>query len=1466
MPVKIIDRTYTHLGRPGDTNINWLLGNVGVWQKLTLTCEFEVAINFTTTNVLFMEEPNTFTLGDGSEWREQGFEVGDNFEVKWALTDSSNVTQVYTVTGTIQSINGSIMTSNNTTLGGGAQASNIYPYQGADVKAHSVFIRADKRPQGIRFQYGHLKNSEVDGINLNSFIDGTATEFEIEDTDIMTPGQIKDFDFIGLQSGMSVASCKLAYIAQAGTKYFYGIEIIFMISSFFDDVNNLINGVSPSVTYGKECLTDNFLITGFPVYNNPNITIQNDPSQTKRLGQTGWFNENFNGLPNPFTVSSVTYSNSSSTIVPQLDYANPILVTAVIDGVQNLSSATRCMYGFGLVPIVEEDYKSQPQGNQYTTGYHQNTLINTGGTASSFADVFNVSNTIDPTLRQGYSNQAARMDVQNVRFQQTGANQITFQAEFVPNAEFVSLMESRDISERNYILWVSVADQNEITNDADRVSLLLDFKQLDTFIEPIGAFPGMEITFFDHTQDETSEVCPCGQDWRIEDEILSMIDFRIDTAQANDIPVPTAITYGVVIKRNSDDFSYLLDRYKIDLTQYPNPTQYNFDASKGFKLPVGNNKNFIKVDYYPPLDTGTEKGIRGFYAFKIRWEDWLPRLGVPQEVINDFYDNTKKADGLNNDWYNYLTNAGWTMSFVVYIDAQLNGQRVVYENLKELNFVDYDANDNVTTELRYYRQSDNTQLIGGTDPETGKPLGVILKNELVRLEIDYVLTVGTWGSLSDIYGINAIEVFEGAGQLEYRQLSTEYAPELGNPLLPLPGDTVLDLQIINPSTLRCSCLIDYNKLIPATKYKVTGREGCKNVDCDANVPEILLSSIRNTTTNNSSPTEALIAAPNPFANPDNFTFVIDAKNGNGTAYTGDYEIAATAIRQNGTTFSLGKALYNTGQAANSAPVSSDATWNSWGGGTGFNSYLTGTWSDGGTVGFRKITFAKNNNDPSLSALGLLQNENSVEVLFEITIKESCNPSEGLGGTSIFVQTKGNSENNPNAELIGYTNGDWQTQREADLILAGRGVGFVRDFYIDLHPEADYYFTGQGVNETNSGGGDKSVKLSEALKDRSGQNWRNIWTYSDDSFRFAAIRGGFGTNTQTRVVYGCQLDYQDPLNIHNGTQYPVLFTTGSGTSDGSSGRFGFVQPITGYTDGEDSNYNNTKGMPIFGPSQTVIGTASVAPSQFQIHCIIDDWRHNDRPIALFYLLSSGGISIQCNSGTYASTSYSTVINAAGLGILGVANSVHYSKADGSIYAYTRQSSSGTTTQRLYKIDHNGGAYDDPLNYSAALLMQFNFATGTELTRTLASTTGTFDLYPYGLANIVPSDNLVVNGYAVLYLQDIWGNCLVELKHNGGVASSPADWDYEVVAGVFGHGNPTPSRASGIGAAAEFDFVGDLNSTPIAITGSPYFRMFAREVYIAIRNQGQFIKYDPLTKEVLYLSGEYGDSFNGSLTIT
>tara|TARA_R110000824_G_scaffold84868_7_gene211372 strand:- start:700 stop:1752 length:1053 start_codon:yes stop_codon:yes gene_type:complete len=350
---------------------------------------------------------------------------------------------------------------------------------------------------------------------------------------------------------------------------------------------------------------------------------------------------------------------------------------------------------------------------------------------------------------------------------------------------------------------------------------------MDTYIVPVGPYPGMTIDFLDHTQDENSVANACGMDIRIEDGLLSRVLFTIDEAISATIPVVTALSYGFIMERISDGLTYELENFQVDLTQYPDPTQFNFNASRGFKLVAGDDKNFIKVDYYPALNTGTEKGVRGLYGYKVRWEDWIKRINVPAEIEQDFYNNAELNNGINNDWYQWLSNAGYTLSFVVYTDAILNGQTVRYINTKPLPFVDYDANADISTVVNYYRESDSTLLVGGVDPVTGGPLGVILNDDIVRIEIEYTRTTGTWVSLANIYGINSISVDGGAGMLEYRQLSSIVLPEVGNPLLPLAGGTLLDVVIVSPTVLRCTCLVDPNNLINASRYRITGREGCK---------------------------------------------------------------------------------------------------------------------------------------------------------------------------------------------------------------------------------------------------------------------------------------------------------------------------------------------------------------------------------------------------------------------------------------------------------------------------------------------------------------------------------------------------------------------------------------------------------------------------------------------------------------
>ena len=838
MPVQIKNRTYESIFRPIDINVNWLLGNVGVWQKLTVRCDFVVRIDFDTTNQLFVDSPNVLTLTNGDSWNDYGFAEGDSILFQWNHVDTSGAQPIkyYNPIGDIRSIpqrpllfidrieneKAFVVDASGNPINFNL-LSNIYPASFGDWAVADCSVVTISKPEGIRFTYGHIQNNQFQNGNLSSFIDGSMTEFLAEDTDLMIVGQPKPMTFIGQQSGMSVAFCNLNFISQQQEFFTYEIEISFMISSFFDDITTFQNGISPPQTFDAASLTDNFQIIGFPVYNNPNIKIQTDLIDTAKLGNTGWFDENFNGLTNPFTVKTVTYENAANTVVASLDYANTVTVTAIVEGVQNLGGQTQCAFGFAYIPVEETQYKN----NDF--GFYQNCKMNTGGNADSFSDVFTVQlgSTPDPTIRSGYGIDGALMNVQNVLFERTALNELTFSCDFLPSVDFYTFMNSLDISERNYILWISVADQNEITNKSDRVSLLLDFNQLDTYIEPIGEFDGMTIEFLDHTQDETSVSVPCGNDNRIEDDLLARVFFQIDTAISPTIPIPTSVTYGIVAERQSDGFQYSLDNYQIDVTQFPNPTQFNFSDSRGFKLGAGNNKNFIKLQYWSPLDVGTLQGIRGLYGFKIRWEDWIKRLNIPDTVKNDIFDNTQKQDGLSNDWYHYLTTLGYNLYFVVYTDAVLNGQIVRYENKKQLIFVDYDANADITTELRYYRQSDNTLLNGGIDPVTGGNLGVILNNEDVRLEIEYTRSSGTWTTLSTVYGLNCISVDEGIGQMEFRQLSSVWLPEIDNPLTPLSGDTLLNIQIISPTVLRCTCLIDPNKLILANRYKITGREGCK---------------------------------------------------------------------------------------------------------------------------------------------------------------------------------------------------------------------------------------------------------------------------------------------------------------------------------------------------------------------------------------------------------------------------------------------------------------------------------------------------------------------------------------------------------------------------------------------------------------------------------------------------------------
>ena len=829
MAVKILNKQYTTPFKPASTT-NFFLGNVGDWQWLQMVCEFAVEVDFQISNTMTIADPNKLILSQGT-WESFGFAIGMTVNFDFYVLDLDTGSSTFNrITFDIGNVYGNTLeavdvgTSTPKTTWG-YQYGQIAPIRNADVEIKDVLVFADVRPQGIELTYGHPTNTAAPSGNLASPLDGTLTRFKAENTDTMPILAPFDFThFLSFQSGMSVEKASLYYLGSAGHKYNYVIDVVYMLSPFFEDINDLKNLVTPSFLLGAESITDNFEIIGTPVYNNPNVTIKNDPKITQKKGNVGWFNENFNQLPNPFTFTPVVYKNLAGTTVASLDHVNPVTITTTISGIQNLSTATRFQYGFIWTSIDEDLYQEEIEP------FHELLKVSTGGQAATMGDVFPLSPLVSspfPALRKGYSIDTATMDASDISFVQNGLS-VDVTMTFRPSLDFSNYMNTLSENERQYSLWISVGDSAPATNQSDRVSLLIEKNNtMTTFIEPIGEYDGMEIGFLNHPQLSTETPSTCGNSIFVEDDLLAKISFQVDTATGPTIPIPTAINYGFMVEDINTGATYVLENTPIDLTQYPDPTQYNYDASRGFKLGVNNSKNFIKVDYDPANNTGSLLGVLGFYGFKIRWEDWIARFPVAPAA---FYDNTQLNNGKNNDWFHYFNTSGWRFLFFVNTSAILNGSNVVYQNTQELIIKDYDSNPIISTELKYYQNNNGVkgpQLIGGTDPLTGDPLGVIIRGEKVFLDIEYTRSVGTWVDVLSSYALNCIEVDKGAGFKEFRQLSSIFVPEFTNPLEGVTGTTLSTLTLVSPTVLRVECMIDSNKLINAPRYKVSGRLGCK---------------------------------------------------------------------------------------------------------------------------------------------------------------------------------------------------------------------------------------------------------------------------------------------------------------------------------------------------------------------------------------------------------------------------------------------------------------------------------------------------------------------------------------------------------------------------------------------------------------------------------------------------------------
>lgn len=652
-------------------------------------------------------------------------------------------------------------------------------------------------------------------LNFNGFVDFNVTGGESFVLGVVLdhPGPFNNITrslVYAIEDGVMQLSQKNE-IFSSDIKKKYEFEINYMISSLFDTISNLQDNELPQYLEGDGSLTDNFRIEFFPEWNNPNVFIQNELDKTARQGNTGWFNENFNELANDFEIESVQYLDENGNTVDSLDYTQKTKATITILGVPNINQNTECGFGFAWVPINEEDYKDN------TTPFYRNVFTQSGDENNGFP-----VDQLFPGPYIGAGVNGASMDAENVKFTKV-SNKIVCEVTLVPNGAFLNTFESKDETDRNFVLWVSVADSSLGRNFTDRVSLIADFGALLKNIPPAGPYPLIDNSFIDHPFDETG----IGESFHsgiIQDDILCRLPFKIPTDGSE---VFQRIRFGVDAFNISENRSFDLESFDIDLTSFPIDSngihQIDFNEERGFKLDTGNNKNFVKVNRNEPLDSSGLSAYIALYALKIRWEDWIENGNAPNDFFNALQDN----DGFHNDWINYLNTEGWTINLFVEIVSEMDGELVEYKNRFEFDFKDYDQHENISVTHEYFRDSNDALLNIGVDPETGTPLGAILSNEPTRIEIEYTITDGGVWDIAKSYAVTTIEIDRGSGEFEQRQLSSVHGSEGDNPLKPLSGQAKLKLEVdVTNKKLKASCLVDPDLLEDASRYRITGRVGC----------------------------------------------------------------------------------------------------------------------------------------------------------------------------------------------------------------------------------------------------------------------------------------------------------------------------------------------------------------------------------------------------------------------------------------------------------------------------------------------------------------------------------------------------------------------------------------------------------------------------------------------------------------
>ena len=299
----ITSRKYSNLFRVEDTD--YLTGNVG--DVIDVEIQYEVSIDTISTygNTFNVSGGDTVTRTVGS-WFNEGFAVGQSINLSWLTTPSVGAPTTTAYTADIVTITPTVMIVTNVLDFPAATptflATGVFPSQTSTYTFSGYSIFSSSPIEAIEFEYGLVTNTQTSSGTTSSLIDGSTTAFVNNSVDatVLTPVTLIPQ---GQRSGASILSATIQGRGVVTNIQSFQINLKYLISPLWESITDVQNKSLPSFYKDTECVADSFKIKMLPQAGNPNISVSTSSSEVKLLGNTGFFEENYNGNVNNYSIN-----------------------------------------------------------------------------------------------------------------------------------------------------------------------------------------------------------------------------------------------------------------------------------------------------------------------------------------------------------------------------------------------------------------------------------------------------------------------------------------------------------------------------------------------------------------------------------------------------------------------------------------------------------------------------------------------------------------------------------------------------------------------------------------------------------------------------------------------------------------------------------------------------------------------------------------------------------------------------------------------------------------------------------------------------------------------------------------------------------------------------------------------------------------------------------------------------------